>query len=98
MPVRRGQAVDFLLPHTVGGVRHPERPQEVLGEVIVEGPRREPGEKDAEQSEGVVVAPPLPRLEREREPGEAREPFVGPEGERIASGFGPVLGHGALQR
>ena len=74
--VGSGQPIELLRRHPQGCIGHPERCEQVVGQVIVERPAGQSRDQDAQQAERVVVAPSLAGLERERQ---GREPRVLPE-------------------
>ena len=46
--------------------------------MLIQGPAGQPGEENAKKTEGVVVAPSLARVERERNLSQPGNPFVCP--------------------
>jgi hypothetical protein len=66
--------------------------------VLIQRPAGQAGEQDAKQTEGVVVAPSLARVEGERKLSQPGDPFVCSQRQRLGSGLRPVLGHGSQER
>ena len=88
----------LLCRHPEGGIRHPQRVEQVFGQMLSERPAYEASDENAKHGERVVVAPAFARLEGERELGQPGEPLVRAERDGIWSGLGAVAGHGLLQR
>src|SRR6266487_3418491 len=54
----------LALRHPQRGVGHPERPENVLGQMLTERAARHPRDEDAEHGKRMVIAPSFSRLER----------------------------------
>ena len=71
---------------------------QVIAEMVASGAAGDPRDEDAENREGVVVAPSLARLEGERQFGQPGEPLVAPQCDGVGTRLCTVLGHRPLQR
>jgi hypothetical protein len=98
MPVTGREPAEFVLGHPQAGVEETEGSEQVVGQVIVQMPTGRPGDQDSEDAEGVVVTPPLSRLEGQRKFRQAREPLVGPESTGLGADVDSAVGHRLLQR
>src|SRR5262252_5311259 len=76
VPVTSREPVQLALRHPQRGVGHPERPENVLGQMLTERAARHPRDQDAEHGKRMVIAPSFSRLERQRKFGQATQPLL----------------------